>query len=133
MTNPKPENVIVNLAELYRNPDFQTTHEREKQNISGYYKGIGKYHNLQSEIVLEIDKLPLDSVYALGGFSSSKTEIARKFFGHEPNSQEMEYFDDILKRVNMHLGPNWITGQAKDRVIIKMLETVECLKPYHKC
>ena len=60
VTTPKPENVIVNLTILFSNSDFQAAYEKEKDNINGFYEGIGRYGNSQSEVVLEIYTLPLN-------------------------------------------------------------------------
>jgi hypothetical protein len=89
------------------------------------------YADSQFEVVLEVNTLPLSSVYAFGGFSSSRQEIARIFFGGDPSLEQMRLFDGIVQRSGQQLGPRWITGDAKDRVRAKMLQTIEQLRPFH--
>ena len=86
---------------------------------------------LKKEIVLEVPELPIDAVYALGGYSSSRLEIARIYYGQNPSSEQLEEFDELLKLSNQELGPRWVVEDMKDRVIDKMLIAVEKLRPYH--
>lgn len=129
MCVPKPENVILNLSRLYRDPEFLQAIEREKAHIQGFFDGIGRYHGSQSEVVLETDRVSVDAVYALGGHSSSRLDIARLYYCHEPRESELTEFDALLKRSNQSLGPRWIVGEAKDRVLVKTLAAIERLRP----
>lgn len=128
---PKPEQVIINLAALYRDSAFQEACEAARDRIRDFGKGIGKYGNTQSEVVLEVETVPVDAVYALGGYSSSRDDIARMFFGREPTEADMAIFNRLLEQSGRSLGPQWLTGEAKDRVLLKLLASVERLRPYH--
>lgn len=132
MTVPTPENVIVNLAALYRDQEFLAACARARAQIVGFGDGIGRYGRSQVEVVLEIKTLPIESVYAFGGYTSSRMAIARQLFGHDPDANELENFDRLLESSGRVLGPNWITGEAKDRVAKKLLATIERLRPYHQ-
>jgi hypothetical protein len=87
------------------------------------------YAGLQHEVVLEIESVSVTNVYALGGRSSSREVIALQFFGHEPTQEEWRWFDELLARSLRKLGPHWLLGEAKDRVVSKMLSTVERFRP----
>jgi hypothetical protein len=127
---PSAEEVVLNLHALYGEPEFHSAAIRYRTRIPAYASGIGLYGDSQLEVVLEVSTLPLSSVYAFGGFSSSRQEIARIFFGGDPSSEQMRWFDDIVQG-SEQLGPRWITGDAKNRVCEKMLQTVERLRPFH--
>lgn len=92
---PPPGSVVVNLSVLYRNHEFRQACRRLKGQINNYPNGIGRYDGSQQEVVIDIESVPITSVYALGGYSSSREVIARQFFGHEPTPQEWEWFDDL--------------------------------------
>src|SRR5690554_6784474 len=68
--SPPPGSVIVNLRELYQDPDFTATMEQQKGNITGYHDGAGRYGNDQSEIVLEVASVTQQDIYSMGGHSS---------------------------------------------------------------
>ena len=53
-------------------------------------------------------------------------------FGREPSPSDLEYFDSLVLKSGAEFGPTWLSGDAKDRVIQKILKVVEILKPYHK-
>jgi len=128
---PPADSVVVNLAALYRDETFQAACDKARPRIEGFGSGIAKYGNTQNEIVLELDSVPMSSVYALGGHSSSREEIARLYFSHEPTTEEWEEFSRLERQSDVQLGPRWISGAAKDRVLTRTLEAYGILKPYH--
>jgi hypothetical protein len=81
---------------------------------------------------LEVPKLKIGDVYALGGYSSDRITLAREIFGREPSESDLQYFDYLLQRTGEKLGPTWIDSDAKDRVVRKILAVVERLRPYAK-
>lgn len=125
---PPTDSVIINLDALYRDSAFRNACEVLRSQLNGYADGIGKYGDSQSEVVLQIKSLPISAIYAYGGHSSSKEVIARQLFGHEPSEEEWSMFDRWLEASPRKLGPYWICGEVKDRVITKALKTVEVLK-----
>lgn len=128
---PKSEQVILNLHALYSDKEFYETFSKEQAKITGFAEGIGRYADSQSEVILEIDKLSLEAVYALGGFSSDLKKIAEMYYGYQPSDVEIQEIDKLLKAANRKLGPHWIMNGVKDRVVNKMLEIVEIMRPYH--
>lgn len=122
---PTSDMVVTNLNALYADSGFLDAVEASKSNIDHFSSGMGKYMDSQFEVVLEVDKLTMDNVYALGGHSSSRDELAAAYFGHSPSEAEMEEFDYLLSQCRTPLGPHWVTGDAKDRVVVRMLEKVE--------
>ena len=126
---PHPEEVVVNVMSLYSNAAFRSAHETSRDRIRRYQEGIGRYGRSQHEVVLEIPSVPVTTVYALGGYSSSREVIARTFFGCEPASLDRHWFDILLARSGRTLGPHWVRGEVKDRVVSKLLATVETLRP----
>ncbi|HEY3934501.1 MAG TPA: hypothetical protein VGL65_07755 [Gemmatimonadales bacterium] len=118
---PPPSSIIVNLDALYREPAFVAAHQAAKSRIRGYYDGIDKYGDTQCEVVLELDSVPMSAAYALGGHSSDAEDIPRLLFGHNPSKAELDEFGTLLARSDQKLGPRWIVGAAKDRVLQRTL------------
>jgi hypothetical protein len=127
---PKPEEVVLNLHLLHQDEEFHAACARHRLDIPNFAGGIGRYGRDQAEIILDVRRLDLDATYAFGGHSSSRAEIARMFFGHPPTEGEMEYFDDLISAGGSRLGPNWVTDGAMRYIKMRMLQTVEVLKPY---
>lgn len=125
---PPPNSVVVNLDALYRDPEFNAKCEAAREQIFGFANGIGRYGNSQNEIVLELDSVPISSVYALGGHSSSREAIGKLYFGHEPSDQEWEEFSALEAQAGDLYGPRWITGAAKDRVLARTLKAYGIIK-----
>jgi hypothetical protein len=128
---PPEGSVIVNLDALYREPAFVAACEAARNRISAYGSGIAAYGNSQNEVVLELESVPMSSVYALGGHSSSREMIAEFYFGHPPTPDEWEEFSRIEAASDVRFGPRWITGAAKERVLTRTLEKYGILKPSH--
>ena len=108
----KPDNgeIILNLNTLFNEPEFQKAIALNKNNIIGYHKGIGKYKNTQKEVIIETDSLPIGSIYAWSGYSSSEDKIAEMFYGRKPTKGELNQFKKRLKHCNATLGPRWLTN-----------------------
>lgn len=119
--NPTPDQVIVNLAALYRDDAFCSSMEQSKSIITGYTHGAGKYSNSQNEVVLEVEFLPLESIHSWGGYSSSELELAERLYGHAPSEEELNVFRDSMDAVGRTCGPNWLSGpEAVSRVTEKL-------------
>jgi hypothetical protein len=129
---PERAKVVLNIAELYREPEFNAAVAAEKANIAGYWYGIGRYGDSQSEVVLELDEVLLSDVYATGGHSSSATEILER-----PEVKEMldgcppEVRATVEREIaegRAPLGPMWLTGEPKDRIVKKWIASTLALK-----
>jgi hypothetical protein len=126
---PRPEQVVVNLDELYRDPGFLSACEEMRPQISRFHDGIGKYGGLQHEVVLEVDRLDLkSSTHAMGGYSSDRKGTARFFFGPEPTEEELQAFDQLMVQAGRKLGAAWVEGPAKDRVVESFIANAKVLK-----
>ena len=58
MLPPGAGTVIVNLAVLFADKDFQKALKLHREAIAGFGAGIGKYGARQSEVVIELGRLP---------------------------------------------------------------------------
>ncbi|HEX7241505.1 MAG TPA: hypothetical protein VF263_14605 [Longimicrobiaceae bacterium] len=128
---PEPGQVVLNLTTLYRSAEFKSACETYKSQIPGYGDGIGRYGASQAEVVLEISRLTLGNVYALGGHSSSKQELVEVLFGLSPRSDQVRTFEELLARSGQELGPRWVRGEVAQRVTGKLLDHVDRLRPHH--
>jgi hypothetical protein len=119
--------VILNLYELFRDDEFIQTCTANKEKIESYKSGIGYFMGKEVEVILKIQRITVDQIWAYGGFSSSKEELAEIFFGRKPSIKELEYFDILTARSGAHLGGKWVTGEIKDRVVNFHINTAERL------
>lgn len=118
---PGTVTVILNLSALFRNTEFNNAVEENKQNIVGFDKGIGRYGNSQTEVVIETEFLPLDSIHSWGGFSSPESKLAEMFFGRAASANELEWFRNLMKQAGHSCGPYWLsTPEAVQRVAEKL-------------
>lgn len=62
--------IIINLADLFSNSEFQSYRDAHKSEIKGYELGMGKYGNTQNEVVIQCQSLPLSSICTYGGYPS---------------------------------------------------------------
>jgi len=116
--NRVPEfEVVINLFELFKDADFLAACEKHKNEISSYKTGIGYFMNKEAEVILKIERLTTDQVWAYGGYSSSREELAKMYFKHTPNQNELKYFDKLVKQGSIIIGGNWVTGKEKDRIV----------------
>jgi len=128
MLPPGAGSVIVNLGVLFADGDFQEAVERYRQDIDGFSAGIGRYGASQSEAVIELDRLDVAQVYAYGGFSSSRIEIATAMLGHPPSAPELALFNERARRAGAKFGPYWIGEESVRRVMRHMLPHIERLR-----
>jgi hypothetical protein len=125
---PEGSQVILNIDALFRDPRFLEACEAAKGDVIGYYEGIGQYGRSQREVVLEVESLPIEAVYALGGHSSTKESLAGMYFGREPNAGELEFFNSLLVRSKARFGPVWVTGDAMKRVMSQIFKQIEVMQ-----
>lgn len=109
--------VILNLNELFSDPIFKSECESQKHNITNFDKGIGKYYNSESEIILKVNTLKISQIWAYGGFSSTKAGFITKYLGNKLNRKMKRLIDQRERKNNLLFGGRWITGKAKDRTI----------------
>jgi hypothetical protein len=129
---PPKESVVVNLSRLFRDAGFLEACHREAPNITYFHDGMGRWWNKQQEVILEISKISLDDIIALGGFSSSLDEFVKSLYGPKPSQLNYAEFRLLLARARQKLGPEWIYEEAKDRVLAKIRREMPRLRVIKK-
>ncbi len=132
-TYPSDGSVVANLDRIYRDADFSAAFDANKSAIERHGDGIGRYRNDQREVVLEIDTIQLVDIVELGGYSSSRDELAgiyaRAVHGRNPTAADIRNFDFLLAIADRELiGPGWIWSDAKDRVLKKIQGVMPTLR-----
>lgn len=118
---PGTGTVILNLSVLFRDTEFNKAVEENKTNIISYDKGIGRYGASQAEVVIETEFLPLDSLHAWGGYSSSESNLAEMYFGRAASDDELDWLRSLMKQDGLSCGPRWLsTPEAVKRVSEKL-------------
>jgi hypothetical protein len=128
---PRQDAVLLNLHCLFGDPDFRAA-ARRHADIIGFYDGIGRYWDEQSEVVLEITRISLEDIFELGGFSSDRDELIRKCFGPNPTPEQVAHFDRQLDEAGEAIGPAWLGEAAKGRVIDKLKAVMPALRTLRK-
>jgi hypothetical protein len=126
---PPSKNVVINLIEIYSDPDFRSAIERHKLGIIGFGDGIGRYDVTQREIVLELHKLGPETIHCYGGYASDRVTLAQQFFGHKPNAEGLAFFDQICRQANIpESGAWWLSGEGTKNVLDRMSPHIERLR-----
>ncbi|MGL6475242.1 hypothetical protein ACSZNN_09960 [Aeromonas hydrophila] len=110
--------VIVNLELLFGCEDFLRFVDENKHKVNGYSKGMGKYKNSQKEVIINTTYINMDSIVALGGYSSSDFELASQYYKHTPNKAEMESFYVLMKKAGCESGKHWLTTPAAIKRVV---------------
>lgn len=100
---------VINLEILFKCEKFQEFLNSNISRIHDYHNGIGRYANSQKEIVIEVEKLPLESLIAWGGYTSSMKELADMYFNHEVNIMEEKEFQVLMEKAGIQCGGCWLT------------------------
>ena len=118
---PAPDgSVVINLVRLYRDKEFLTAVEANRNEIVRFDDGIGRYGPDQQEVVIKLSQISLTDINEMGGYSSSREELAQLYFGRTPSGGDLAEFDRLLAATREELGAAWIGGDAKDRVLKKI-------------
>lgn len=125
---PGSGEVVLNLVALFADAGFKTAVKQLATQIANYDKGIGRYMNSQSEVILRKTHFDIGDIYALGGHSSTPIEIGRSLFGRAPTAEEITWMRGALQKSGKDFGPWWIEGAAKDRVIARTRGEIPRLK-----
>ena len=113
--------VVVNLHELFLCQEFLDFLAANKDKVNGFHQGIGIYGNTQSEVVISTEYLSLSALFAWGGYTSPESTLAKMFFGHEANVEEIESFRDLMNQAGHKCGAYWLTTpDAVNRVSEKL-------------
>jgi hypothetical protein len=126
---PSSEEVVINLVEVYRDPDFRSAIERHKSEIIGFGDGIGRYYDTQREIVLELHKLGPETIYRYGGYASDRETLAQQFFRYKPNAEGLAFFDQLCRQANIpESGAWWLSEEGTKNVLTRMAPHIERLR-----
>tara|TARA_R110001592_G_scaffold102799_1_gene289939 strand:- start:48 stop:716 length:669 start_codon:yes stop_codon:yes gene_type:complete len=102
---PSDQEVIVNLNALFSDAEFQLAVSQRRAEIKNFERGIGRYGNSQCEVVLSLEKLPLDSVHCWGGYIGDE----KSFEGMLPDGETMEGFKKLLASSSFDFNqPHWL-------------------------
>jgi hypothetical protein len=119
--------VVLNLNELFNDPDFVKACDELRDKITSYKTGIGYFKNSESEIILKVDNLTTSQIWAYGGYSAPREKLAEMYFGHPASSNELKLFDRLVKQLNIIIGGNWVTGKPKDKIVNLHVNTAKRL------
>ncbi|MFC2521675.1 MAG: hypothetical protein ACFNXZ_00885 [Lautropia mirabilis] len=129
---PRPEEVVVNLSKIYRDPVYLDELDMFKNEILGYHDGAGRYFGSQSEVVLEIESVSPCHVYSLGGYSSSFEELigylGEEMYGCPLDKIEYEALIGYLEKFRGETGQRWLSYEGTRRVIKRLEPHVSRLR-----
>lgn len=106
--HPPQSNVIINLSRLLDDPDFLAGVDQWKSEIDGFSSGLGRYGNSQKEVVMEVSELPLDSIYAWGGFTRTRSQLKRMLEESLGLSVTEQAFDSLMVGAGHQIGQYWM-------------------------
>jgi hypothetical protein len=126
---PPPESVVINLVEVYRDPDFMNAISQHKSQITGFGNGIGRYGKTQHEVVLELRELGPETIHCYGGYASDRETLAERCLGHKPNAEELKAFNEICHQANTpESGAWWLSQDGTRNVLDRMGPKIERLR-----
>lgn len=109
---PNREEIILNLHALYSDEFFKAFVKANQKDVKNFSKGIGKYGNSQSEIILDVEFLPLNAIRLWGGYSSDESNLALKYYDRIKISlAKRKQFKRLMKKANVKCGPRWLEGE----------------------
>lgn len=114
---PHPDQIILNLSEIYKSVDFHEALELFSEQIVDIDKGIKKYGNSQHEVVLRVEYVNEKNVYMIGGRSSEIcVSLVNKI--RRPVNSDLLY--DIEK--NKVFIFKWLSEARTRRVLNKIMK-----------
>jgi hypothetical protein len=118
---PSPVQVVLNLHEIYRDPEFHAACERKRSGIVGFGDGIGRYGDSQREVILELPFVELADVEALGEHSSDREGFleqphVRRDLARRPASARRKIVRQF-RAGGTEFGPRWLRGARKDDLL----------------
>lgn len=126
---PTSGSVVINLIEVYGDPDFRSAIERRKAEIVGFGDGIGRYDDMQHEIVLELHKLGPETIHCYGGHATDREKLAEQFFGLTPNAESLAFFDQLCRQASIpENGAWWLSEEGTKNVLDRIAPHLARLK-----
>lgn len=122
-TLPTQSTIVLNLERLYRDKAFLAALSNNQADIVGFHDGAGRYKNLQSEVVLEIESVSPDDVYSLGGYSSPLEDLiicaGQQIYGRNPTEPERKRLLLSSEKAGVKDGAHWLGMDATKRVLAR--------------
>ena len=111
--------VILNLDCLYKNKEFVAFSELNKDYVIDYNLGIGKYGNIQEEIILKDNNLTIDNIIAYFGKGADKKTFTKKYLPHLIESDK-QIILNLLNNKFPNMGTSqWVENPESLRRIIE--------------
>jgi len=130
---PRNEEVIINLESLFSDSEFMNYIDNCKAQVRHFDAGTGRYLGSQKEIILEIDSVDINDIYAFGGYSSHIDTIIQKASGLKANRKSRRSADRKGGFNGESYKPNWIINDAKDRTIEFLIKQTKEIKERNEC
>lgn len=128
---PTAGSIVLNLAEVYKDPDFQAAVAAHQSTITGFGDGIGRYGNTQHEVVLELGSLSQTAIYSYGGFASGRDVLAEQYYRRKPSLEDLREFETLCANANIPEGGEWwLSPEGTRRVLRRMEPHIEGLKKW---
>jgi hypothetical protein len=119
---PPKDSVVLNLTILHDDPAFQAAVETHKANIGGYHDGIGRWQDLQREVVLELGNLDQASVCSYGGFSGNRETLAELRLQRKPTPEDLAEFDELAKKAGIVPGGEWWLSEPGTQTLLTRMQ-----------
>jgi hypothetical protein len=117
--SPPPDSVILNLAQLYCDRDFQDAVHQSRKQIQGWHEGIGRYGNAQAEVILELESLNKAEILSYGGYVGSLEQIASEIYGREATESELE---QLSRNLMAGPGDQWWLSPGGTAAVLRRIE-----------
>lgn len=119
---PRPEQVILNFSVLYSDDEFLKACESYRSELD-LASGIFQYSNRQQEVILEVEEITIDSIFAYGGYGNDLAALAKS--GNWPyGKRRLKVFLQHTRGSKFSPPTKWVEGSMKDTVIEKMKQAV---------
>jgi hypothetical protein len=125
---PNPDQVTVNLVEVYAAPAFHMACEVHREAIAGFASGIGKYGNSQAEVVLEVETLGIDAIFSYGGFSSPVEQLAAEHYAAAATPAQLADFAARLEAAGTETGAWWLSEAGTRNVLARIVPRLPALQ-----
>lgn len=125
---PRIEEIIINLESLFSDSEFMNYIDNCKVQVRHFDAGAGRYLGSQKEIILKIDSVDINDIYAFGGYSSHIDTIIQKASGLKANRKSRRSADRKGGFSGESYKPNWIFNDAKDRTIEFLIKQTKEIK-----
>lgn len=115
-TNPTQNEVILNLIAVYKSCDFHNALNQHRNNIKNINRGIDRYNDSQSEVVLQKEVVTHKDIYMLGGRSHAFC------VSHYSNIKSLSLSNSVYDiTTNTVITFKWLSPEITSKVIARVL------------